>query len=194
MMTDKIVAGLAIAAAVLLGGLAVVQTVRLDTAEDQLAATMLRLEREVKERAEDRAAATEAVAKTLAEYREKEALRTAALQENVNEARKERDVALQQRAAADRNAAGLRRDFRSAVAAATAAASCGAAAGGAGPAAGGEAAPSAASVLADVFDEMELAGRELADEATKRGIAGAACQRAWEALIDKPPAEPPPAS
>jgi hypothetical protein len=46
----------------------------------------------------------------------------------------------------------------------------------------GEAARSGPDLLADVLSEMESAGRELAEEADHRGIAGRACERAYDAL------------
>lgn len=45
----------------------------------------------------------------------------------------------------------------------------------------GQAAGDAFSVLADVLEEMERAGRELAAEADRRGVAGRACERAYDA-------------
>lgn len=45
----------------------------------------------------------------------------------------------------------------------------------------GKAAGDAFGVLADMFVEMERAGRELAAEADRRGVAGRACERAYEA-------------
>lgn len=50
------------------------------------------------------------------------------------------------------------------------------------PAAASASAPSPAAVLADVLGRVEAAGRELAAIADARGAAGAACQRAYEAL------------
>ena len=46
----------------------------------------------------------------------------------------------------------------------------------------GEAADDALGMLADVLIEMERAGRELAAEADRRGVAGRACERAYEGL------------
>jgi hypothetical protein len=39
-------------------------------------------------------------------------------------------------------------------------------------------------VLADVLGRLEEAGRELAQVADARGNAGAACQRAYQALLN----------
>lgn len=49
----------------------------------------------------------------------------------------------------------------------------------------GQAAGSAIDVLADLFIEVERAGRELAAEADRRGIAGRACERAYDSLDAK---------
>lgn len=46
----------------------------------------------------------------------------------------------------------------------------------------GEAAGSTFGVLADLLLEVERAGRAMAAEADRRGIAGAACERAYDAL------------
>lgn len=50
------------------------------------------------------------------------------------------------------------------------------------PAGASASAPGPAAVLADVLGRLEAAGRELAAVADARGAAGAACQRAYEAL------------
>lgn len=44
--------------------------------------------------------------------------------------------------------------------------------------------PSAAAVLADVLGRLEEAGRQLAEAADARGRTGAACERAYEALVE----------
>ncbi|EXF45284.1 hypothetical protein BAY1663_02363 [Pseudomonas sp. BAY1663] len=49
----------------------------------------------------------------------------------------------------------------------------------------GQAAASAVDVLADLFIEVERAGRELAAEADRRGVAGRACERAYDSLDAK---------
>lgn len=46
----------------------------------------------------------------------------------------------------------------------------------------GKATGDAFGVLADMFVEMERAGRELAAEADRRGVAGRACERAYSAV------------
>lgn len=46
--------------------------------------------------------------------------------------------------------------------------------------------PSPAAVLADVLGRLEAAGRELAAVADARGRTGAACERAYEALVVGP--------
>lgn len=52
----------------------------------------------------------------------------------------------------------------------------------AGVTAGGEARPDAATVLADLLEEVERAGRAMAAEADRRGIAGVTCERAFDAV------------
>ena len=51
-----------------------------------------------------------------------------------------------------------------------------------GAAAGGEAGPDATTVLADLLEEVERAGRAMAREADRRGIAGGVCERAYDSL------------
>ncbi|MCQ9378789.1 DUF2514 domain-containing protein [Methyloversatilis sp. XJ19-49] len=51
-----------------------------------------------------------------------------------------------------------------------------------GSAVAGEATRSDPDLLADVLGEMEIAGRELAEETDRRGIAGRACERAYDVL------------
>ena len=46
----------------------------------------------------------------------------------------------------------------------------------------GEASASAFDVLADLFTEVERAGRDLAAEADRRGVAGRACERAYDSV------------
>lgn len=50
------------------------------------------------------------------------------------------------------------------------------------PAGGGAATPDPGALLADVLSRMEQAGRDMAAEADRRGAAGAACARAYEAV------------
>lgn len=47
---------------------------------------------------------------------------------------------------------------------------------------GGEAGSDATSVLADLLEEVERAGREMAEEAERRGNAGSACERAYDSV------------
>lgn len=49
-------------------------------------------------------------------------------------------------------------------------------------AAGGTATESATGLLADLLGEVEAAGRAMAAEADRRGIAGAACERSYDAV------------
>lgn len=46
----------------------------------------------------------------------------------------------------------------------------------------GQATASAVDMLADLLIEVERAGRELAAEADRRGVAGMACERAYDAM------------
>ena len=50
----------------------------------------------------------------------------------------------------------------------------------AGSAAGGASAPGPGSVLADLLERVESAGRAMAEEADRRGAAGKACVRAYD--------------
>ena len=54
----------------------------------------------------------------------------------------------------------------------------------AGPASNGETAPSPGDLLTDVLGRLEEAGRELAAIADERGTAGAACERAFDAVTE----------
>jgi hypothetical protein len=105
------------------------------------------------------------------EARAEEQRRASAHQEIANEserlARMARDAAVRSAVAGD----GLRQR------AAAVAARCD-------PAAAGsrEASARAGLLLADVLGQMEAAGRELAAEADRRGIAGSTCERAYQSL------------
>lgn len=48
--------------------------------------------------------------------------------------------------------------------------------------AGGEARSDATAVLADLLEEVERAGRAMAREADRRGIAGGVCERSFDAV------------
>lgn len=111
-----------------------------------------------------------------AEARETERRWTAAMEDVANE---HQTQIAQARADADAAASAGER-LRQRVA--ELAAGCRRAAGGAAVAGAGQAADATARVLADVFSEVERVGREMAEEADRRGIAGAACERAYGAL------------
>lgn len=179
MIGDRAIAGLAALAAIACAGGMLAQTYRLSRAELALAKSEKKLATEQRGREADRATAAGVAASAIAAYRAEEQRRTAAMQENVNAARQEADRAVRDHAAAERAAAGLRRDFR---AAAAAAARCRSPASDPSTSAGGAPATGAADLLADVFDEMERAGRAMAIEAQKRGIAGTTCERAHDSL------------
>lgn len=125
----------------------------------------------------ERAAAAAAAASASESYRNTEAQLRAALQENADAARQDLDRARRDAAAA-RVSAGRLRD-----AAAVAAAAC---SGGAAvdPAAAPGSAPAAGPgvLLADVLVLVEEAGRAMAEEADKRGIAGATCEADADAI------------
>ena len=160
-----------LAGAALLIALAVagVQTYRLS--EERLAhAETSRTHAETISRLERRAREAESAA------RETERRWTAAMERVVNEHQTQIDQA---RADADAAASAGER-LRQRVAELTA--GCRRAAGGSAVAGSGQAADATARVLADVFSEVERVGREMAAEADRRGIAGAACERAYGAL------------
>lgn len=179
MVTDRLIASLAGAAALACAAAAVTQSYRLSATELALANTETKLATEKRGREADRAAAAGVAASAITAYRAEEQRRAAALQETVNAARQEADLAVRARAAAERAAAGL----RGAAAAAAAAASCRGAAAGRAPATAGSApASSPGELLADVLVELEAAGRAAADEADRRRTAGLACERAYDSL------------
>ena len=161
-----------LAGAALLIALAVagVQTYRLS--EERLAhAETSRTHAETISRLERRAREAESAA------RETERSWTAAMERVVNEHQTQIDQA---RADADAAASAGER-LRQRVAELTA--GCRRAAGGSAVAGSGQAADATARVLADVFSEVERVGREMAAEADRRGIAGAACEAAYGALV-----------
>ncbi|HCP54602.1 MAG: hypothetical protein CMK72_00985 [Pseudomonadaceae bacterium] len=55
-----------------------------------------------------------------------------------------------------------------------------------GTASGGEAGTNQTALLADLFEEVERAGRAMAEEAQRRGDSGANCERAFDALTPTP--------
>lgn len=189
MIADRLIAIVAGVAALVLGALLLIQNARLDAARDETAVVQRKLDKTISDNNLALARAATRAAEEIERFRTEEARRTAAMQETVNEANQKAEAYRRQLATADRNADGLRRDFRTAVARL---ASCGGAAGD--PAAAGAGAPaaSAADLLADVFGRLESAGRELAAVAQQRGIAGDACVRAHDSLTAASTGQPPP--
>lgn len=108
-----------------------------------------------------------------AKARSEEQRRQTALEIIRNESRQSTEQALADAAAADATADGLQHELdrlkrRAAI--------CASAATGSPPA------KDAATVLANVLSEVESAGRAMAAEADRRGIAGAACERSYVAV------------
>jgi hypothetical protein len=126
------------------------------------------------ERHKARALAEQATADNLAEERR----RQAALQKEIDHATTALDAARRDADAARRASVGLRDAFASAAARRCAAAPNpkAAAASASAPAAGGVDVPSL------VFGLVEQAGRDMAIEADRRGIAGTACERSYQSL------------
>lgn len=178
-MLDRIVAVVAAAAAVILA-------IALWSTRGDLAEAKEKLSKAETQAATLRADLAETAARATATYRQREADWQRQFAEVSDAAKKEVELERQQRAVADRTAAGFQRSLdglrREARAAAAAAASCRAAAGGAEVAGFSPPAATPVDLLADVLGEMELAGRELAAEADTRRNAGLRCERAADAL------------
>jgi hypothetical protein len=120
--------------------------------------------------------AAQAAASAAAEHRATEQRREAAARKGIDDATLAVDRARADADRAGRAAAGLRDAARAA------AARCGGAARHPTPAASGAPAASAGDLLADVLGLVEQAGRDMAAEADRRGIAGAACERLYDSL------------
>jgi hypothetical protein len=105
--------------------------------------------------------------------------RQAALQKEIDHATTALDAARRDADAAGRAAAGLR------AAARAAAAGCRAAAPNPHAAASGPSATGPGDLLADVLGLVEQAGRDMAAESDRRGIAGSACERAYDSLTQR---------
>jgi hypothetical protein len=112
--------------------------------------------------------------------RAEEQRRTTAQQGIVNDALKRAQESAAAASAADGAAQRLRER------AASLAARCGGSPGNSTVAGPSQAASTPGVVLADVLGRLESAGRELAAVATARGIAGAACERSYDSLNNKP--------
>jgi len=148
-----------------------VQAVRLARAKAETSDARTALAREEKGRAQDRAATAAAAASAADQYRTQEEKQRAAAQEVINAERKKAAAI-----AADAVAAAAQhgRLLDAARAAAAAARGC-AAPTGTGTAGSSPAAADAGLVLADVLGRMESRGRELAELADRRGLAGETC-------------------
>lgn len=99
--------------------------------------------------------------------------RQTAADESRKKAHEELEQAQADAAAADRVAGGLRAEL---------ARIRGLVAGYSGVAAGSQAGRSTADLLAELLEEVEREGRAMAAEADRRGVAGAACERAFDAV------------
>jgi hypothetical protein len=115
----------------------------------------------------------QAFATAQAQARSEEQRRQTALEIIRNESRQSTEQALADAAAADATADGLlleldRLKRRDAICA--------------GATVGGTPTKDATTVLADLLGEVESAGRAMAAEADRRGIAGSACERSYDAV------------
>lgn len=157
-----------IAAAVVGAALVAVQTWRLHNSQLEVAELRVQIQTERQQ------SAAEAL-KAQAEYR---VIETAWVRKHQEIARDTQDqVRRNAAAAAGARVAGDGLRVRAAAVAASCAAPAEATA-----AAGGQAAAGPGAVLADVLGRLEEAGRELAAVADARGAAGAACERAYDAI------------
>ena len=170
MIPTRLIVELAAAAAALIA--AVVFGMHVERAR-----LMPKLEQERTAHAADRAAWASAAASASEAARAEEQRRASAVSEVTREAQRLETVADAGRAAAA--AAG----GRMLDAARAAAARCGGAAVGSAAAASSAPADRPGAVLADVLAEVERAGRAMAEEADRRGIAGSACERAYDAVM-----------
>lgn len=176
MIADRALAVLAAAVAIACAVGALAQTVRLSTTQVDLANAKTKLATEQRGREADRAAAAGAAASAIAAYRAEEQRRAAALQETVDVA--QTDAALARKDA--RSAAGAAERLRQHVAAL--AASCRGGPSDTATASSGAPAAGAGLVLAQLFQRADDRAGELAQYADQARIAGAACERAYEAL------------
>lgn len=120
-------------------------------------------------KASNQAAIAQAVA------RAEEQRRQAAIEEIRANAQKENDLVAADAAAADARADGLQRELAR-IKRAASSNTC--------AAAGGAPATITAELLADMLGELEQAGREIAAEADRRGVAGRACEASFAALTN----------
>jgi hypothetical protein len=115
----------------------------------------------------------QALATAQAQARSEEQRRQTALEIIRNELHQSTEQALADAAAADATADGLLLELDRLKRRATICASA---------TTGGAPAKDAATVLADLLGDVESAGRAMAAEADRRGIAGAACERSYDAV------------
>lgn len=120
-----------------------------------------------------RTAQAEALATAQAQARTEEQRRQLAVEGIRHDAQTHIAQAATDAAAADRTADGLRVELARLK---RRPASC------PGATAGSEAGPDTTAVLADLLEEVERAGRAMAAEADRRGIAGGACERSYDAV------------
>lgn len=126
-----------------------------------------------KQIADMRTAQAEAHATAQAQVRAEEQRRQLAIEVIRHDAQTHIAQAATDAAAADRAADGLRVELARLKRRVT---SC------PGATVGGEAGPDATAVLADLLEEVERAGRAMAAEADRRGIAGGVCERSYDAV------------
>lgn len=162
------IAGLAMASAI------GVQTLRVHSAQAALAATK---QAWADERAVNTRVALEATTKARAEEQRRRAAQLEITNETERLASRARDAAVRGALAGD----GLRQRAAAVAAACDRPAS--------NPAPSRQRAPAAGpgALLADVLGRLEAAGRELAAETDRRGIAGVACERSFDALTPHRP-------
>lgn len=126
-----------------------------------------------KQLADIRTAQAEALATAQAQARAEEQRRQLAIEGIRHDAQTHIAQAATDATAADRTADGLRGELARLK---RRPASC------PGATAGSEARPDATAVLADLLEEVERAGRAMAAEADRRGIAGGVCERSFDAV------------
>lgn len=174
-LTPKVWMALGIGAvlAVLLAALGL-QTMRLSAAKTELAEVRADF-------ADERARAAAAAQRAEQAARAEEARRQKEKDHAIEEARRRAAAAAADARRADRAAGELRDQLAAFVARARETA------GSAGAACGGPPAGTELDVLAQLLGEVESAGRAMAAEADRRGIAGAACERAYDSLTQENP-------
>lgn len=173
MLLDKLKAYGAIATALVLGGLLVVQTMRLHTAQLDAANTRTKNAQTLQHIAD-------LTAKALVAVRAREAQWAADQERNARETATQIAAANADAASARRASDGLRQRIDSLVAAARRAAA------NPGPASAVEAAGDPVGVLADVLSRADERAGVLAAYADAARIAGQSCERDYDALTEPP--------